>query len=200
MPPAVSRVPRWVAVLPVVMAAGLLAGTSATPAAPPASAPLAAAPAGPGSARLVPADAAGVLAAVRGAKARAVVVNVWATWCGPCREEFPEILRLGRDLKVRGAALVLVSGDFEDGRDDAVKFLTEHGVDFTTYLKTGSDQAFIDGLAPAWSGTLPATMVFDGTGHLRHLREGKVTYQQLRDLVLEVIDNPSHGPEKETKR
>jgi hypothetical protein len=96
---------------------------------------------------------------------------------------------------------VLVSGDFDDGRDDALKFLADHGVDFTTYFKTGTDQSFIDGLAPAWSGMLPATMVFDGAGRLRHLEEGKVTYQQLRDLVLEVIGNPtSSGPEKETKQ
>jgi thiol-disulfide isomerase/thioredoxin len=154
----------------------------------------------PAAPRLVPADAAAVLRAVRASGARAVVVNIWATWCGPCREEFPDILKVGRDLKERGAALVLVSGDFDDTRDDAVKFLAEHGVDFTTYLKTGGDGAFIDGLAPAWSGMLPATMVFDGAGRLRHLKEGKVAYKELRDLVLEVIDNPAHGPDKETKR
>jgi thiol-disulfide isomerase/thioredoxin len=171
------------------------------PAAPVASAPVASAPvaSAPVTAlTLVPADAAAVLRAVRATGARAVVVNIWASWCAPCREEFPDILKVGRDLKARGAALVLVSGDFDDSRDEAMRFLAEHGVDFTTYLKTGTDEAFIDGLAKDWSGILPATMVFDATGKLRHLKEGKVTYQQLRDLVLDVIEKP--GPEKETKR
>jgi len=174
------------------------APATAAPAAPEAAA--ATPPAAPSAPRLVPADAAAVLRAVRAAGARAVIVNIWATWCAPCREEFPQIVKLGRDLKDRGAALVLVSGDFDDSRDDALKFLADHGVDFTTYLKTGNDEAFIDGLAPEWSGVLPATMVFDGAARLRHFREGKVTYQQLRDLVLDVIHNPTHGPEKETKR
>jgi len=195
----------------VVVATGilgaLLAGLPGAPgaaAAPvnaaPAPATPAVSPAPPAVPRLVPADAAGVLRAVRAAGAKAVVVNIWASWCAPCREEFPDILKAGRDLKARGAALVLVSGDFDDSRDDALKFLADHGVDFTTYLKTGNDEVFINALAPEWSGVLPATVVFDGTGRLRHFREGKVTYQQLRDLVLDVIDNPAHGPEKETKR
>jgi len=182
--------------------AALLAGRLVAPAALAATVPATPPPAaGPATTpRLVPADAAGVLRAVRAAGAKAVIVNVWASWCAPCREEFPDILKVGRDLKERGVALVLVSGDFDDSRDDALKFLADHGVEFTTYLKTGNDEVFIDGLAPEWSGVLPATMVFDRTGRLRHFREGKVTYQQLRDLVLDVIDNPAHGPEKETKR
>ena len=180
---------------PVALAAPVPAAPAPAPATAAAPTPIAAA-----ARQLVPADAAAVLRAVRAAGAKAVIVNVWATWCPPCREEFPDILKVGRDLKGKGAALVLVSGDFDDSRDEAVRFLADHGVDFTTYLKTGNDAAFIDGLAKEWSGMFPTTMVFDGTGRLRHLREGKTTYQQLRDLVLDVIDNPAHGPEKETKR
>ena len=172
-----------------VVAACLLAAVTLVAAAPAARAP-----------RLEPADAGGVLAAVRAARARAVLVNVWASWCAPCREEFPGILKVGRELKDRGLALVLVSGDFDDGREDALRFLAEQRVDFTTYIKTGDDEAFINGLAPEWSGALPATMVFDGSGRLRHLREGALTYEQFRDLVLDVIDQPSTGPGKENGR
>lgn len=199
-----------------VVAVALLAAPPAASAAPTAPVPAASSaattvspapatsnPAAAAVRQLVPVDAAALLRAVRSAGAaggKAVIVNVWASWCAPCREEFPDILKVGRELKGRGAALVLVSGDFDDSRDDALKFLADHGVDFTNYLKTGRDEDFIDGLAKEWSGVLPATMVYDGTGRLRHFREGKVTYQQLRDLVLEVIDNPTPGPAKETKR
>jgi thiol-disulfide isomerase/thioredoxin len=186
---AVLCSPSRVRAAACVAAAGLLAMASAVAAPPTAPAP-----------RLEPADAKGVMAAIRATKARAVLVNIWATWCGPCREEFPELLKVGRDLKDRGLALVLVSGDFDDGREDAVKFLADHGVDFTTYIKSGGDEAFINGLAPQWSGSLPTTMVFDGSGRLRHLREGKLDYKQFRDLVLDVIDQPNKGPEKENGR
>jgi thiol-disulfide isomerase/thioredoxin len=169
------------------LAAGAVVAVAA--AAPPVVAPVAP--------TLVPADAAAVLKAVRAPGASAVVVNLWASWCGPCREEFPDVLRVARELKPRGVRLVLVSGDFDAGRDDAIRFLKEHGVDGTTFIKAGADGVFIDGLAPDWSGALPATLVFDGAGQLKRLHEGKVTYDELKKLVLEVVDSPGVHPGKE---
>ena len=102
--------------------------------------------------------------------ARASVINVWATWCGPCREEFPALLAVAkRHPDVR---LVLVSADFETQAPQARAFLAAHGVRDTTYLKHESDQAFIDGLAPDWSGALPATIVYDARGRRVAFWEG----------------------------
>lgn len=137
---------------------------------------------------IVPADAGEVLSAVREAGARAVLVNVWATWCLPCREELPDILRLRRELAARGLAVILVSTDFDDAKDAAVQFLAAQGVDFPSFLKTGGDVEFIDRLSPEWSGALPASFVFDGAGKLRHFREGKLTYKVFRELVLDVLE------------
>ena len=100
--------------------------------------------------------------AVREPGARAVLLNVWATWCGPCREEFPELVHLGRAYRPRGLRLVLVSADFADQAGAARDFLRRQGVDFTTFLKTGDDMKFIDRLEPRWTGALPATFVYDG--------------------------------------
>ncbi|HKQ96692.1 MAG TPA: TlpA disulfide reductase family protein [Candidatus Polarisedimenticolia bacterium] len=181
------------------------AGAPATPATTPASKPAAAAkpapstPAAPVTGlQLIPAEGADVLKAVKAPGARAVIVNLWASWCPPCREEFPDIIKVGRELKGRGVRLVLVSGDFDAGHEDALKFLKEHGVDFPTYVRTGSDQEFIDGFAPEWSGILPTTLIYDGTGKMRHLHEGTVTYKQLKDLVLEVVNSPGARSGKES--
>src|SRR4029453_6213784 len=59
-----------------------------------------------------------VLEAVRAPGAEVVLVNVWATWCAPCREEFPELVRLERDYRGRGLGLVVVLGGF-GGQDQA---------------------------------------------------------------------------------
>ncbi len=149
-----------------------------------------AAPAAPDTAGLpevVPVTADDLRRIVDQSDARAVVLNVWATWCGPCREEFPDLVRLGRDYRDRGVRLVLVSGDFDDELGAAREFLAAHGVEFRTYIKTGSDMAFIDGLNPEWSGALPATFIYDRGGRRRDYWQGKATYDQMRrhlDAVL----------------
>ena len=64
---------------------------------------------------LVPATADTVFQEVRKPGASVTVVNVWATWCQPCREEFPDLLKLRRAYARQGLRLVLVNADFGDG-------------------------------------------------------------------------------------
>ena len=140
-----------------------------------------------------PATAPQVLEAVKAAKSTVVVVNVWATWCIPCREEMPDLLKLRHVYRDRGLTLLLVSGDFSAEREAAATFLTEQGVDFPTYIKTGDDMAFIDAFDPKWSGALPATFIYDGQGKLRHALLGKSSYAQFEAKVLDVLQSPTGG-------
>jgi thiol-disulfide isomerase/thioredoxin len=140
-----------------------------------------------------PATAAQVLDAVKAARAQVVVVNVWATWCIPCREEMPDLLRLRRDYRDRGVALLLVSGDFSTERQAAAEFLGEQGVDFPTYIKTGDDMAFINAFDPTWSGALPATFIYDGQGRLRHALLGKTSYAELAAKIRTVLQPATGG-------
>ena len=125
--------------------------------------------------------------------ASAVLVNVWATWCLPCRKEFPALLRAAAEYRARGVRLVLISADFDDNTAAAREFLARHGVDFPSYLKTGPDMEFIDALSPKWSGALPATFVFDGAGTLRDFWEGETTYETFSARVRTVIEGTPAG-------
>ncbi len=135
-----------------------------------------------------PAEAPAILAEVKRPGASAVLVNVWATWCSPCREEFPDLLHVARDFAPQGLRLVLVSVDFPGAESQATKFLTSQGVDFPTFIRIGNDEKFVDGLESKWSGAIPATFLYDGSGNFVKMWEGKASYPVIKKRVLEALD------------
>jgi thiol-disulfide isomerase/thioredoxin len=157
----------------LLAAAGVHAGEAVAPAA--------------ASSELIPATSTEVVAAARAAGAKVVLVNTWATWCTPCRQEFPDLMRFYRAYKDRGVKLLLVSGDFASDTAPAKDFLASQGVDFPSYLKSGGDEDFINGFDPAWSGALPATFVFDAKGTRVHSFLGPITYESLEQVVAPLV-------------
>ncbi len=131
--------------------------------------------------RLVPAGPAQVAAIPRAPGAAATLLNVWATWCVPCRQEFPDLLHVGRAYRGRGLRLALVSADFDSAAARA--FLRRHGVSGPAWIKTGGDQAFIDALDRRWTGSLPATFVYDRHGRLVDFWEGRADYARFEAAV-----------------
>ncbi|MEP0774113.1 MAG: TlpA family protein disulfide reductase [Acidobacteriota bacterium] len=120
---------------------------------------------------------------VRASQSEVVLVNIWATWCLPCREEFPALVRLSRELPQERLDLVLVSADFPDQAEMARQFLAEQGVTFPSYIKEGKDQEFIDAVSERWSGALPATLVYDRSRRLVRFWEGGASFEEFRAAV-----------------
>ena len=141
--------------------------------------------------------AADVMRIVREPGAKVVLLNNWATWCGPCREEFPDIVKLAQKYRDRGLRVVLLSWDTD--AKTAEGFLASQHVDFPAYLKDGneSDTKFVDAIEPRWSGAFPATMIYDSTGKLRHFWEGKETYAVFEQKVLDVMNSTTTGGKSE---
>jgi len=160
-----------------LLVATLLAAQPAAPPAPPA------APAAPAALQVEVAELPAILAAIKAPGAQAVLVNVWATWCEPCREEMPDLVRFYRDNRAQGLRLVLISADDDDQRAEVARVLTALGFDGPAFIKRGNDMAFIDALDPQWKGALPATFLFDGKGAKKKSWLGSITYDQLRARV-----------------
>jgi thiol-disulfide isomerase/thioredoxin len=191
MPHRITRVVGVGLLLPVVVL-GASCGSASSPTRGSSSAPARRAAAA--LPELRPATAEQVLAEVNRPGSKVVLVNVWATFCPPCREEFPDLVRVYRDYRDRGLKLVLVSADFDDAVPQARRFLQAQGVDFPSFLKTGDDMRFINGLNPDWSGALPATLVYDGSGRLRGFWEGRASFTRFEREVLDVLARPA-GPD-----
>jgi thiol-disulfide isomerase/thioredoxin len=177
--------------VPVLLAVALAAGCS--PGGGPASRP------GGGVASrdtaLVPVSAARLRELAGRPGAKATVLNVWATWCLPCREEFPSLLAAAR--RHPDVRLLLVSADFEDQLQLARVFLAEHGVTDTTFYKSEADQAFIDGIDSTWTGALPATVVFDARGRAVAFWEGASDSTRFENMIAKAL--ASTGPEGTTR-
>lgn len=116
-----------------------------------------------------------------------VVLNIWSTWCPPCIEEFPMLLNVGRRYADRGVALVFVSVDFEEARDDATAFVRAQGAPAPAYIKVGPDGAFIAAVHDDWTGSLPATVIFsrrdDGTLSPIKFWEGPLTQDEFEGAL-----------------
>jgi thiol-disulfide isomerase/thioredoxin len=123
-------------------------------------------------------DAEGLPELIARQKGKVVLVNFWATWCVPCREEFPDLGKLQRNLGPRGLQIVGISTDFAKEMPAAEKFLLEQKPDFPNYHKKsgGDDQDFINAVDKGWGGELPFSALYDRKGKKIKTLSGKHTY------------------------
>jgi len=132
---------------------------------------------------LRPISAEGLLAEIDKSSASIKLLNVWATWCGPCIEEFPSLLKLREQYQSRGLELILVSADMPEDVDKIESFLRDQKVNFFTYLKTDSDEDFIKAMNPDWSGALPASFIYNRSGQLVDFWTGDLTYEEFESKI-----------------
>jgi thiol-disulfide isomerase/thioredoxin len=121
-------------------------------------------------------------------RGRVVLVDFWATWCEPCRQEFAWLKELERRYRDRGLVVLAVSVDIPSAYPQVRKFLGQQQPRFSTYLKKpGDDEAFINAVDADWSGTLPATFVYDATGKRVRSLFGEQTPESFEAVVREFL-------------
>ncbi len=117
--------------------------------------------------------------------ARPLLVNFWATWCEPCREEFPDLVRINEDYKARGLDFIVVSlDDVEELNKGVPQFLRSMRATMPAYLLNVTDQeAAMNAVDKDWSGALPATFLFDGKNQIVFKRMKRVNEAELRAAI-----------------
>jgi thiol-disulfide isomerase/thioredoxin len=118
------------------------------------------------AAELIPLNGDSYARMLRSQRGKVVLVDFWATWCEPCREELPKLVALSRKVDSRKFQLITVSADEPELESAVVKALDREGVRGPRYIKrVDDDQAFIDSIDKKWSGALPALFLYDASGH-----------------------------------
>ena len=114
---------------------------------------------------LVAVDEAGFQKLVDSHKGKVVLYQFWATWCAPCREEMPQLIRLEAKLRSQGFELVTISADEPEQEAAAEKILKQLEVRGPLYRKQAkNDDNFINFIDRKWSGALPALFLYDKNG------------------------------------
>ena len=152
-----------------------------------------AASAGAAQAAVTPADAPALKRAIAAQKGHVVLVNFWATWCGPCVAEFPAIVKASRRYKAQGLAVIAVSADSaKDLHTKVEPFLAKQGAAFPSYLEKSADpEDFINALDPTWQGDLPRTFIYDRQGRRVKTLTGEQTAQSLASAITPYLKRPA---------
>lgn len=115
---------------------------------------------------------------------RVTVVNVWASWCVPCRAEHPFLLRLSQMDRVR-----LVGINYKDDPENALRFLGELGNPFAAVGVDAKGRAAID-----WGVYgVPETFIVDGKGRIAYKQVGPINETILTETILPEIDKAERG-------
>lgn len=117
--------------------------------------------------------------------ARPLLVNFWATWCDPCREEFPDLVKIDADYRAKHLNFVTVSlDDVSEVSTEVPKFLKEMKATMTTVLLNVNDpEPAIKSVDAAWDGQLPATFLYDKDGKVVFRHFGKIKPDELRAAI-----------------
>lgn len=116
------------------------------------------------------------------------LVNFWATWCEPCREEFPDLVKFAGEYKGRVDFITISLDDLAEIKRDVPAFLASMKADMPAYLlKTPDEDAAITSLQLPWRGALPLSVVYNEKGEAAYVRPGKIVPATLKAELEKVL-------------
>lgn len=127
-------------------------------------------------------------------KGKPLLINFWATWCDPCREEFPDLVMIDGKYKGRLDVITISLDDVEDIATTVPKFLAEVKAQMPAYLlRTPDESAAITMVAKDWSGSLPMTVIIDADGNTAYQKSGKFKTDVLIGEIEKVVKRKWRG-------
>jgi thiol-disulfide isomerase/thioredoxin len=120
---------------------------------------------------------------------RPLLVNFWATFCDPCRDEFPDLVKIDKDYRPQSIEFVTVSlDDFGEIKTSVPQFLVSMKATMPAYLLNVTDpEPAINFIDRRWQGDLPATYLYNEKGEVVYKHIGRVNTAELREAIEKVV-------------
>lgn len=133
-------------------------------------------------------DLAGVRELIKNDSDKLVLLNVWATWCGPCVVEFPDLVKIHRMYKNRRFELVTLSADKPNQRAQVLKFLQERNAAVRNlHADTDDIYALIEVVDPQWGGAIPHTLLIAPGGEVLYRHTGLIEPLEVKQAIIRQI-------------
>lgn len=137
---------------------------------------------------LNPIDVSGASLTARGDAAKLRLVNLWATWCGPCLSELPELVTINRMYRGRPFELITITIDDAAKRERALELLKERHVAARNFIYTGeSRDKLADALDKEWQGPLPHTLLIAPGGKVIYRKSGEIDPLELKKAIVDYL-------------
>ena len=122
---------------------------------------------------------------------RPLLVNYWATWCDPCRDEFPDLVKIDNDYRRKGLDFIAVTlDDLADLKTGVPKFLRQMNAKMPVYLLNVPDpEPTINLVDRDWGGALPATFLYNSKGEVVYKHFGRVKTDELRAAIEKLVSS-----------
>jgi thiol-disulfide isomerase/thioredoxin len=116
------------------------------------------------------------------------LINLWATWCGPCVSEFPDLIEINRMYRHRDFEMVTISADSPDKDDKVLEFLKKNYASSKNY-HFGSDDKYslIGAIDKDWPGALPYTLLVKPGGEIIYKKLGIIDPLECKKAIVEYV-------------
>ena len=113
------------------------------------------------------------------------LITVWATWCGPCISEFPDMVIIDRMYRGRPFEFITISADKQEKKTDALNFLRKQQASNKNFIFNKDDvYELIEAIDPTWQGALPYTMLIEPGGKIVYRKQDTIDPLEMKRLIV----------------